>query len=74
MFMLEFVVMIDMIETRQILKEQLRLKLYKNLRTTSLGKNLLVLIKKTPCISTPTLRKWTKEDKLIWLTVNYIKH
>ena len=35
----------------QFLKEQLRLKLCKNLRTTSLGQNLLVLIKMCNCIS-----------------------
>ena len=45
---LVFAVIIDMIETRTIFKK-MRLKLCKNLRTTSLGQNLLVLIKKIVC-------------------------
>ena len=40
-----FVLYENMVETRTIGK-QLRLKLCKNLRTTSLGQNLVVLIKK----------------------------
>ena len=44
-FRLVFGGTIDMMETRTIY-EQLRLKLCKNLRTTSLDQNLLVLIKK----------------------------
>ena len=38
-----FAVITDMMKTRTIFKEQLRLKLCKNLRTTRLGQNLLVL-------------------------------
>ena len=48
---------IDMIETRTIKKkkEQLRLKLYRNVGTTSLGQNLLVLIKKSVHLFTISL-------------------